>query len=349
LDWLSQGESMRGDQLARQWRIIRAIEASRSGLTVAELAKMESTGVRTIYRDLEAVMEAGFPLYTERVERANRWAFIDTFKFKIPPPFTLTELISLYLYRDLIRVFKGTAFYDSLESMFKKVRSTLPPTALAFLDRIQSVYHVGIKPYKEYGKFREILNQVNQAAIKNRRIEIVYQPLRATDDTLRKVDPYKVWFYDGTMYLIGFCHLRGQIRMFVLDRIKMLRVTGERFNPPGDFQVEEFMRHSFKVMHDELYAVTVRISPAWARWVGEKIWHESQKATKLDDGSLELTFRVAGLDEIKRWILSLGPEAQVIQPERLREMVCHDLSMTLQQYALPDDFAWWSQQKQKGS
>jgi predicted DNA-binding transcriptional regulator YafY len=80
------------------------------------------------------------------------------------------------------------------------------------------------------------------------------------------------------------------------------------------------MRHSFKVMHDELYSVKVRISPGWARWVGEKIWHESQKITKLADGSLEIIFRVAGLDEIKRWILSLGPEIVVLEPERLKKL-----------------------------
>jgi hypothetical protein len=91
---------MRGDQLARQWRVIRAIEASPNGLTVAEIAKWEETRIRTIYRDLEALQAAGFPLYTEKVERATRWAFIDTFKFKIPPPFTLTELMSLYFYKD---------------------------------------------------------------------------------------------------------------------------------------------------------------------------------------------------------------------------------------------------------
>ncbi len=76
---------MRGDQLSRQWRVIRAIEASPNGLTVAEIAKREETGIRSIYRDLEALQAAGFPLYTEKVERATRWAFIDTFKFKIPP------------------------------------------------------------------------------------------------------------------------------------------------------------------------------------------------------------------------------------------------------------------------
>jgi predicted DNA-binding transcriptional regulator YafY len=88
---------MRGDQLARQWRIIRAIEASPNGLTVAEFTKREETGIRTIYRYLEAFQAAGFPLYTERVDQSNRWAFIDTFKFKTPPLFTLTELMSFIL------------------------------------------------------------------------------------------------------------------------------------------------------------------------------------------------------------------------------------------------------------
>ena len=75
--------------------------------------------------------------------------------------------------------------------------------------------------------------------------------------------------------------------MFVLDRIKMLKVTDDRFPQPKDFSLDDFMRHSFKVMHDELYMVKGRMSPNWARWVGEKIWHESQKVTKPPNGSLE--------------------------------------------------------------
>ena len=122
------------------------------------------------------------------------------------------------------------------------------------------------------------------------------------------------------------------MRMFVLDRIKMLKITDEQFTPPKDFNLDDFMCRSFKVMHDELYTVKVRISPGWARWVGEKIWHESQKITKLPDGGLEITFRVAGLDEIKRWALSFGPEAQVLEPPNLQELVRKDLVKTLSQY-----------------
>ena len=115
----------------------------------------------------------------------------------------------------------------------------------------------------------------------------------------------------------------------------MLKVTDERFTRPKDFNLDDFMRHSFKVIHDELYTVKVRISPGWARWVGEKIWHESQKITKLLDGGLEIIFRVAGLEEIRRWILSFGPEVVVLEPEKLKEMVRRDLQKTMEQYPTP--------------
>jgi hypothetical protein len=107
---------MWGDQLVWQWRIIQPIEASPNGLTVTEIAQREETGIHTIYRDLEALQAAGFPLYTEKVERATRWAFIDTFKFKIPPPFSLTGFMSLYFCKDLFRVLKRTPFYGFLDS-----------------------------------------------------------------------------------------------------------------------------------------------------------------------------------------------------------------------------------------
>ena len=74
---------MRGDQLARQWQIIRANEASPNWLTVKEIAKREEAGIRTIYHDLEALQAAGFSLYTEKVRRASRLAFTDIFKLKI--------------------------------------------------------------------------------------------------------------------------------------------------------------------------------------------------------------------------------------------------------------------------
>jgi predicted DNA-binding transcriptional regulator YafY len=82
---------MRGDQLARKWCIIRAIESSPNGLTVTEVAWRAETGIGTIYRDLEALQAAGFPLYTERAGKAKCRVFIGTFKSKILPSFPIVK------------------------------------------------------------------------------------------------------------------------------------------------------------------------------------------------------------------------------------------------------------------
>ncbi len=86
---------MRGDQLARKWRIIRAVKTSSRWLTVIGIAQRDETGKRTIYPDLEAFQTAVFPLFPHKVERATRWAFIDTFKFKFFPLFSSIKLRSL--------------------------------------------------------------------------------------------------------------------------------------------------------------------------------------------------------------------------------------------------------------
>ena len=84
---------MRGDQLSRQWRILRRLEVSKHGLTAAEVAEEGDVSLRTAYRDMDDLQLAGFPIYTEKEVKTTRWRFIDDYKFKIPEPFTLTELL----------------------------------------------------------------------------------------------------------------------------------------------------------------------------------------------------------------------------------------------------------------
>jgi len=177
---------MRGDQLSRQWRILRQIEVSKNGLTVTEIAKVGGASLRTAYRDLGDLQLAGFPLYTEKEEKGNRWKFVDTYKLKLSYPFTVTELMSLHLSKDLFKVFKGTVFFESLESMFEKVLATLPPESVAYLERIQSTFHMGIRPYKDYERFRKIIEHVNQAATERLSVEVIYKALANVDPTLSR-------------------------------------------------------------------------------------------------------------------------------------------------------------------
>jgi predicted DNA-binding transcriptional regulator YafY len=323
---------MRGDQLSRQWRILRHLEVAKQGLTANQIAEESGVSLRTAYRDMDDLQLAGFPIYSEKVDKVTRWRFIDDYRFKIPEPFTLTELLCLHLGGDLFNVFRGTVFQASQQSVLEKIRGMLPPETLSYLDRIRSAYQMGGGPCKDYGCFSEVIGQINRAVADRRTVEFGYWSLRGSQRTSRRVDPYKIWFYDGTIYVVGHCHLRGEIRTFVLDRINMLHVTGDSFKIPDDFSFDAYIRHSFKVMQQELYGVTIRISPQWARWVGEKTWHRSQQIQKLIDGGIEISFRVAGLDEIRQWVLSLGPEAVVVAPEALKWSVRQSLQEALAQY-----------------
>jgi hypothetical protein len=76
----------------------------------------------------------------------------------------------------------------------------------------------------------------------------------------------------------------------------------------------------------------VPLFQGWARYVEEKIWHESQTICKLPDKSLEMTLQVAGLDEIKQWVMGLGPEAEVLEPKQLKDLIQQDLKKTLSKY-----------------
>jgi len=86
----------RGDQLGRQWKIIQTLISSRRGKSASELAQGLDCNPRTLYRDMEALQAAGFPIYTERSDGKNLWSLLDTVKHQMPVPFSLTELMALY-------------------------------------------------------------------------------------------------------------------------------------------------------------------------------------------------------------------------------------------------------------
>jgi len=322
----------RGDQLARQWKIIQTLISSRIGKSAGDLAEDLECHPRTVYRDLEALQVAGFPIYNERVEGKGIWSLLDTVKHQIPIPFTLTELMALYFGSDMLKVFRGTVFYDSLESLFQKVRTTLPPEPKKYLKNVEQTLHLGLKPFKEYSKFKEIINRVNEAAIKKLSIEIVYYTMSRKKDSRRKVDPYRVWFFNGTFYLIGFCHKRKEVRIFALDRIKMLHLTNETFEVPEDFSLEDFVGPSFGVFQGQPARVKVWFAPDVAGYIKEKIWHESQQLQEQDDGSVIFEAEVAGTDEIRFWVMSWGSHALVLEPESLRQEIRAETESMLEKY-----------------
>jgi predicted DNA-binding transcriptional regulator YafY len=323
----------RGDQLARQWIIFQKLTASRYGKTVNDLAADLDCHPRTVYRDLDALQAAGFPIYNERVNGTAFWSLMESARQPVPIPFSLPEIIALYFGRDVLKVLKNTVFYDSLESLFKKIRSTLPEESLKYLKQIEKSLRAGTGPHKKYDKFKDAIETLNQAVIQKRAVEIVYYTMSRKKFTQRTVEPYRIWFYDGTFYLIGHCRWKKEVRIFAVDRIKMLSLTDQRFKMPDDFDVDEFMKASFGVFRGQPAKVRVLFAPDAAGYVREKVWHASQKIFEQKDGSVLFEVDVAVTREIKRWIMCWGSQAQVLEPDALREEIRSEAAEMLGVYA----------------
>lgn len=323
----------RGDQLGRQWKIIQSLLIARWGKSVSEIAEDLACHPRTVYRDLEALQVGGFPLYTEKKDGKNLWSLIETVKRQVPIPLSLTELMALYFSRDMMKVLKNTVFFDSLESLFNKIKSMLPTEAIAYLEQIEKSVAVGQTPYRPYGQFREIIGVINDALIKKCFVDMEYYTMSRKKKTRRKVAPYKIWFFDGTFYLIAYCRTRKDIRVFVVDRIRKIRKTDEAFEIPESFDFENFMKYRFGVFQGERTVVKVRFSAEIAGYIKEKIWHDTQTIEEKNDGSIILSVEVAGIDEIKYWIMGWGSKARVLVPASLRDEICSDAKALLQSYS----------------
>ena len=125
----------RGDQLSRQWRLLQMIDRPQ-GVTVDDAARELACTIRTIWRDLDALQEAGFPLYTERAADGNRgvWRVTEDFKRALPLKLTLGELAALLMSRHLLSPLGLSVLGPEVASAFDKIQHVLSRDALKVLD-----------------------------------------------------------------------------------------------------------------------------------------------------------------------------------------------------------------------
>lgn len=311
-------------QAARLHDVIRILEA-RYGATVDELAEECEVTRRTVYRDLDAISEAGYPLVGERSEDGRVvYRFLTGFK-QIPPlTFSLTELMTLYLCRGQLGFLKGTPFQDDLDAIFGRIRSSLPPRSVAHLERITEAMAPRYQGIRDYHSQSKTLESLRQALLLQYRFEMRYTPaLRETETYL--FDPYLLLFYQGALYLGGFAHNRGALRLFLVDRIESVSLLKERFEIPEDFSAEKLTGSAFGLVDEDPMQISVRFGPKVAHLVQERVWHPSQQISADDDGGVLLTFNAGGIKELLAWLYGFVPHVEVLAPESLRDAFVNGL------------------------
>jgi len=318
-------------QAARLHDVIRLLEA-RYGATVDELAEECGVTRRTVYRDLEAIGAAGYPLVPERqADGRVLYRFVTGFRNLPPITFSLAELMTLYLCRGQLGFLQGTPFQEDLDAIFGRIRSGLPPRSVAHLERIAEAVAPRFQGVHDYRPQHAILSDLRAALLFQYRIRLDYTPARRETESYL-FDPYTLLFTQGALYLGGWAHNRKALRLFLVDRVQRVEMTRERFEVPEDFSPEQLTGTAFGLVSEPPMTIRVRFAAEVAHLIGERIWHPSQHREVHADGTVTLSLQAGGRTEILAWLYGFVPHVEVLEPEALRHAFVAGLRAALQRH-----------------
>ncbi len=324
----------RNDQVTRQWYVLQRLEGSKRGLALDELLVALPPDLvkhpRTIRRDLEALEAAHFPLLSERVDGRVRWRLMDGFRNVPAIGLSPTELMALALSRRLLLPLEGTEIKSALDSALQKATARIPPPAMELVRQLEQSFSVGLGPHKRYREHHRTIDLLTKAITRARTVQMRYFSASRNAVSRREIDPYRLHYVAGGLYLIAYCHMRKDVRMFAVERIKSLTLTDHPYQIPLHFDMEVYVENALVVMQGKQIDVELLFEKMTAAWVKDRVWHASQQIKKLKDGRLRMTLKVADTRELVGWILSFGSGVRVVQPESLHKAVKQEATSILE-------------------
>ncbi|MGH8016038.1 MAG: helix-turn-helix transcriptional regulator, partial [Candidatus Zixiibacteriota bacterium] len=138
-------------------------------------------------------------------------------------------------------------------------------------------------------------------------------------ESKRTVEPYFIVFRIRAFYFVAFCRKTNDFRTFRIDRIKSIKVSEQTFIPKTGINAQSYFEGSWGVFTGERTTVTVLLRGNAAKIVLSGKHHPGEEVEKLNDGSVRYKVTTRGIEEIQRWIISFGNEADVVEPVALRE------------------------------
>ena len=296
------------DRLLHMLNLLRA----RQGLKTSDLARECEVSERTIYRDIIALSSANIPIYFDNGYRLLSDAFLP------PLNFTLEDYLVLKLSLSSSVLTERSPLRKYAKAVLAKIEGNLNPRLKADINKIDEPLKITVKSTSDFSKLSLIFKLIEQSMLNKKSLRIEYESLE-TKKTTRQVDPYSLIFRRHAWYLIGFCHLREQIRIFRLNRIKKVTLLDKSFEIKPDFSLSNFFKDSWEIYQGEPVIVKIRFKGIGAKVVESGQHHPSEKISESKDGSLLYEVKVNGIEEISRWILGFGENAEVLEPKELRD------------------------------
>ncbi|WEG13340.1 YafY family protein [Pullulanibacillus sp. KACC 23026] len=292
-----------------------------------DLASQFETSVRTIYRDIEALCEAGVPIIGAP---GTGYSLMEGY-FLPPISFTVPEVVSLLIGTDFIEQRFDDDYRIKAQDARSKIEAILPESVLNETSRVRKAMRLLIsdKPVTQ-SKEKDYLEKIRRAILDERKIGFHYTKGLADSEgerhSVRTVAPYGLVLVEGSWMLVARCDLRQEIRHFRLSRMTELIELRQRFEFPIQFNLSEYTPLDDRHLH-----VRLRFNHEVADKVKESSYHYIEEMAEHQDG-LIVVLRVRHLDEVLQWVLSWGADAIVLEPESFRSRISEEAQKILKRY-----------------
>ena len=313
-------------------RLLSAIDEGRHSFEslkdrIAEGAKRPST--RSLRRYLAVLADAGFPWFFDRA--LNAYRFADGYSLR-RLDLSSGELFGLVALRSFGASLGGT-IGASIDEITDKLLGSARSGVRAKVDAGSPVaFRLSEIQLDEAGE--RAFSLFASAERSSRSVQFVYQDKEGNRST-RDVDPYGFVVSQGRIYCVAYDHARRDKRVFAIDNVSDVHVTTRTFVKPADFDVEAFSSDSISgVMHGGTATpVRVRFASRVAKAAIAARVVADRQVDRLDDGSVEIEYRVADPDELARWVLGWGAQAEIVGPPEVRNRVARLAKEITEKYA----------------
>jgi proteasome accessory factor C len=320
-------------RLRRLLFIVPYVAKHREGVAVDQLAKLIGAEREELLSDLELLSQVGPPdgdpgeYLLVSVEEGR--VFVDlAHRLTRPLRLTAAEGCSLLLGIRALRESGIAPFDAAMQSAEKKLLTALGRDA----NEAEALATSTVVAEPDAAVATHLRTLVT-AARKRERLEIDYVSASRQHNERRPIDPYGIVHHAGEWYVVGFCHKRGDVRTFRIDRIAALRTLGERFERPADFDLEAYRREQLYVPSADAVTVRVHLDPIAVTRIGVT-WPVGE-VTMQDDGSAELLVDCEGFEWVTGWVLNLGRHAWIASPAEARHAMHDRIARLRADLALP--------------
>jgi predicted DNA-binding transcriptional regulator YafY len=292
--------------------------------TASSLAVALEVTDRTIRNDIEFLGNS----YRAPIEytKTKGWHYTDL-SWNLPTiPLCEGELFALTLGARMLEGCAGAAYSLQLRGAIQRLGERLPETIWVNLQQVASdriLFRTGAKIDLD----PQMWQRLETACQKGFSTQMTYYTASRDSTSDRVFDPYLLYIYRGTNpYVIGYCHNRQAIRWFRVDRIRKLEVLKQSFIRDPSFDPQQHFEDIFQAeVGGELQTIEIWFDGKTAPYIRERVWHPQQEIVEHGDGAMTLKFVAKGLQEMRRWVLSYGRGAIVLQPPELVVMMREEI------------------------